>query len=182
MKFNKLKRMSMLIEWLLLLTLLATPLITLQELWTPFGNTDLLQEKLDILMSRPGINSADYPLHFSARLLGTLVQLLPDLIFMMILWQLHQLFRGYRHGLLFTFEQIRRYRQIGLLLCAAFVLALVHSALLDIALTISGPKILGTIIFNTSDLRELLAGLIVLALALVMREAKLMTDEQQLTV
>ncbi|MGL4763816.1 MAG: DUF2975 domain-containing protein, partial [Aeromonas sp.] len=35
---------------------------------------------------------------------------------------------------------------------------------------------------STSDFRVLLAGLIVLALALVMREAKLLADEQQLTV
>jgi len=37
---NKLERSSMLIEWLLLLALLATPLITLLEVWTPFGGAD----------------------------------------------------------------------------------------------------------------------------------------------
>lgn len=178
---NKLERSSMLIEWLLLLALLATPLITLLEVWTPFGGADLLQEKLNTILSRPGINPADYPLHFSTRLLGTLVQLLPDLVFMMMLWQLRQLFRGYRHGLLFTFEQIRRYRQIGLL-CATFVVELIHLPLLDTVLTMRGPEVLGTIALSTSDFRVLLAGLIVLALALVMREAKLLADEQQLTV
>lgn len=45
-----------------------------------------------------------------------------------------------------------------------------------------GPEVLGTIALSTSDFRVLLAGLIVLALALVMREAKLLADEQQLTV
>jgi hypothetical protein len=54
--------------------------------------------------------------------------------------------------------------------------------LLDAALTISGPKVLGTISLSTSDFRALLAGFIVLALALVMREAKQLADEQQLTV
>lgn len=91
----------------------------------PFGGADFLQEKLNTILSRPGINPADYPLHFSTRLLGTLVQLLPDLVFMMMLWQLRQLFRGYRAGLLFTFEQIRRYRQIGLLLCTTFLVELI---------------------------------------------------------
>ncbi|MBM0418274.1 DUF2975 domain-containing protein [Aeromonas veronii] len=179
---NKLERSSMLIEWLLLLALLATPLITLLEVWTPFGGADFLQEKLNTILSRPGINPADYPLHFSTRLLGTLVQLLPALVFMMMLWQLRQLFRGYRAGLLFTFEQIRRYRQIGLLLCTTFLVELILTPLLDTVLTMRGPEVLGTIALSTSDFRVLLAGLIVLALALVMREAKLLADEQQLTV
>ncbi|QLH68078.1 DUF2975 domain-containing protein [Aeromonas veronii] len=179
---NKLERSSMLIEWLLLLALLATPLITLLEVWTPFGGADFLQEKLNTILSRPGINPADYTLHFSTRLLGTLVQLLPDLVFMMILWQLRQLFRGYRAGLLFTFEQIRRYRQIGVLLCTTFLVELILTPLLDTVLTMRGPEVLGTIALSTSDFRVLLAGLIVLALALVMREAKLLADEQQLTV
>ncbi|MFB2864292.1 DUF2975 domain-containing protein [Aeromonas sp. MdU4] len=179
---NKLERSSMLLEWLLLLALLATPLITLLEVWTPLGSGDLLQEKLNIIMSRPGTDPADYPLHFSTRLLATLVQLLPDVVFMMMLWQLRQLFRGYRAGQLFTFEQIRRYRQIGLLLCATFVVELIHPPLLDTVLTMRGPEVLGTISLSSSDFRVMLAGLIVLALALVMREAKQLADDQALTV
>lgn len=46
----------------------------------------------------------------------------------------------------------------------------------------SGPEIHGSVSISSSDFRLLLAGLIVLALALVMREAKLLADEQQLTV
>ncbi|CAJ1908863.1 DUF2975 domain-containing protein [Aeromonas jandaei] len=179
---NKLERSSMQIEWLLLLALLATPLLTLLEIWTPLGSGDLLLEKLSNTVNRPGINPSDYPLYMSTRLLGTLVQLLPDLVFMMMLWQLRQLFRGYRAGLLFTLEQIRRYRQIGLLLCALFVVDLIHTPLLDTVLTMRGPEVLGTISLGSSDFKVLLAGLIVLALALVMREAKQLADEQQLTV
>lgn len=99
-----------------------------------------------------------------------------------MLWQLRQLFRGYRHGLLFTFEQIRRYRQIGVLLCVSFLVELIQTPLLDTVLTMSGPEIHGAVSISSSDFRLLLAGLIVLALALVMREAKLLADEQQLTV
>lgn len=179
---NKLERSSMLIEWLLLLALLATPLITLLEVWTPFGGADFLQEKLNTILSRPGIHPADYPLHFSTRLLGTLVQLLPDLVFMMMLWQLRQLFRGYRHAMLFTFDQIRRYRWLGLLLCASFVTEIITLPLVDIALTMQGPSLHGTISIGSSDFRLLLAGLIVSALALVMWEAKQLADDQQLTV
>ena len=61
------------------------------------------------------------PLSLGTRLLGTLVMLLPDLVFMLMLWQLLQLFRGYRQAMLFTFSQIRRYQLIGLLLCVSFV-------------------------------------------------------------
>ncbi|MGL5523928.1 MAG: DUF2975 domain-containing protein [Aeromonas veronii] len=178
---NKLERSSMLIEWLLLAQL-TTPLITLLEVWTPFGGADLLQEKLNTILSRPGISPADYPLHFSTRLLGTLVQLLPDLLFMMMLWQLRQLFRGYRCAMLFTFGQIRRYKMIGLLLCASFIAEIITTPLLDIVLTLQGPELHGTINISSSNFQLLLAGLIVSALALVMREAKLLADEQQLTV
>jgi hypothetical protein len=182
MKQNTLERTSKLIEWILLFALLATPLITILENWANIGSGNLLQQELGKLVSRPGINPGDYPLSLATRLLATAVQLLPDLVFMLMLWQLRQLFRSYRHGLLFTFEQIRRYRQIGLLLCTAFMVDMIHTSLLDAALTISGPKVLGTISLSTSDFRALLAGFIVLVLALVMREAKQLADEQQLTV
>ena len=59
---------------------------------------------------------------------------------------------------------------------------MILTPLLDTVLTMRGPEVLGTISLSTSDFRVLLAGLIVLALALVMREAKLLADEQQLTV
>ncbi|WP_429125104.1 DUF2975 domain-containing protein [Aeromonas allosaccharophila] len=210
MRTTKLERLSVLIEWLLLFTLLATPTITLMETWSHlFGGNDLLQDELNQIihssgshilnglngvplangetpsldrLPEPPLTMADYPLRTANRLLGTLVQLLPDLVFMLMLWQLRQLFRGYRHGLLFTFEQIRRYRQIGVLLCVSFLVELIQTPLLDTVLTISGPEIHGSVSISSSDFRLLLAGLIVLALALVMREAKLLADEQQLTV
>ena len=127
MRTTKLERLSVLIEWLLLFALLATPTITLMETWSHlFGGNDLLQEELNQiihssgshilngvplangetpsldLIPQPPLTMADYPLRTANRLLGTLVQLLPDLVFMLMLWQLRQLFRGYRHGLLFT--------------------------------------------------------------------------------
>ena len=69
-----------------------------------------------------------------------------------------------------------------MLLCTTFLIELILTPLLDTVLTMRGPEVLGTIALSTSDFRVLLAGLIVLALALVMREAKLLADEQQLTV
>lgn len=122
------------------------------ETWSHlFGGNDLLQEELNQIihssgshilngvplangetpsldrLPEPPLTMADYPLRTANRLLGTLVQLLPDLVFMLMLWQLRQLFRGYRHGLLFTFEQIRRYRQIGVLLCVSFLVELIQT-------------------------------------------------------
>lgn len=193
----KLERISSLIEWLLLFALIATPIMTLLVIWSHlFGGNDMLHERLNQIVNNTGAQilngvslvqsepttTAYYPLHTSTRLLGTLVLLLPDLVSMLILWQLRLLFRGYRNGLLFTFEQIRRYRQIGILLCATFIVELMHTPLLGMALTMGGPNVHGSISINSSDFRPLLAGLIVLALALVMREAKLLADEQQLTV
>ena len=125
---------------------------------------------------------ADYPLNLGTRLLGTLVMLLPDLVFMLMLWQLLQLFRGYRQAMLFTFSQIRRYQLIGLLLCVSFVTKIITTPLLDLVLTLPGPELHGQINIGSSDFQLLLAGLIVSALALVMREAKRLADEQQLTV
>jgi hypothetical protein len=206
MKYNKLERMSSLIEWILLFALLATPIITVLGTWSHLlGGSDYLQDELISALAQEGdkvLNGvpltmgeatavqqaaptpslSDYPLDLGTRLLATLVMLLPDLVFMLILWQLHQLFRGYRHAMLFTFSQIRRYRLIGLLLCASFVTKIITTPLLDIVLTLPGPELHGTINIGSSDFQLLLAGLIVSALALVMREAKQLADEQQLTV
>lgn len=206
MKYNKLERMSSLIEWILLFALLATPIMTVLGTWSHLlGGSDYLQDELISALAQEGdkvLNGvpltmgeatavqqaaptpslSDYPLDLGTRLLATLVMLLPDLVFMLILWQLHQLFRGYRHAMLFTFSQIRRYRLIGLLLCASFVTKIITTPLLDTVLTLPGPELHGTINIGSSDFQLLLAGLIVSALALVMREAKQLANEQQLTV
>lgn len=131
MKHNKLERMSSLIEWILLATLLATPVLTVMGVWSHLiGGSDYLQQELQEALNvedssvlgkvpltteslpqastQPAV--ADYPLTLGTRLLGTLVMLLPDLVFMLMLWQLLQLFRGYRQAMLFTFSQIRRYQ------------------------------------------------------------------------
>ncbi|WP_323938747.1 DUF2975 domain-containing protein [Aeromonas hydrophila] len=203
MKHNKLERMSNLIEWILLFALLATPLMTVMGVWSQLlGGSDYLQQELidalavqdssvlnhvPLTMAQPELAStapsiADYPLSLGTRLLGTLVMLLPDLVFMLMLWQLLQLFRGYRQAMLFTFSQIRRYQLIGLLLCVSFVTKIITTPLLDLVLTLPGPELHGQINIGSSDFQLLLAGLIVSALALVMREAKRLADEQQLTV
>lgn len=203
MKHNKLERMSNLIEWILLFALLATPLMTVMGVWSQLlGGSDYLQQELidalavqdssvlnhvPLTMAQPALAStapsiADYPLNLGPRLLGTLVMLLPDLVFMLMLWQLLQLFRGYRQAMLFTFSQIRRYQLIGLLLCVSFVTKIITTPLLDLVLTLPGPELHGQINIGSSDFQLLLAGLIVSALALVMREAKRLADEQQLTV
>lgn len=205
MKHNKLERMSNLIEWILLFALLATPIMTVMGVWSQLlGGSDYLQQELiealavqdsstlnnvPLTMAQPALASiapsiADYPLSLGTRLLGTLVMLLPDLVFMLMLWQLLQLFRGYRQAMLFTFSQIRRYQLIGLLLCVSFVTKIITTPLLDLVLTLPGPELHGQINIGSSDFQLLLAGLIVsaLALALVMREAKRLADEQQLTV
>ncbi|EKB17811.1 TPA: DUF2975 domain-containing protein [Aeromonas veronii] len=203
MKHNKLERMSGLIEWVLLFALVATPLMTVMGAWSHLlgGNDYLHQELVDALavndgstlsnvplnmpspvVTTPAPSIADYSLSMGTRLLATLVMLLPDVVFMLILWQLLQLFRGYRRAMLFTFGQIRRYKMIGLLLCASFIAEIITTPLLDIVLTLHGPELYCTINISSSNFQLLLAGLIVLALALVMREAKLLADEQQLTV
>ncbi|MCO4114587.1 DUF2975 domain-containing protein [Aeromonas hydrophila] len=203
MKHNKLERMSNLIEWILLFALLATPLMTVMGVWSQLlGGSDYLQQELidalavqdssvlnhvPLTMAQPALANtapsiADYPLSLGTRLLGTLVMLLPDLVFMLMLWQLLQLFRGYRQAMLFTFSQIRRYQLIGLLLCVSFVTKITTTPLLDLVLTLPGPELHGQINIGSSDFQLLLAGLIVSALALVMREAKRLADEQQLTV
>lgn len=203
MKHNKLERMSNLIEWILLFALLATPIMTVMGVWSQLlGGSDYLQQELidtlavqesstlnhvPLTMAQPALASsapliADYPLNLGTRLLGTLVMLLPDLVFMLMLWQLLQLFRGYRQAMLFTFSQIRRYQLIGLLLCVSFVTKIITTPLLDLVLTLPGPELHGQINIGSSDFQLLLAGLIVSALALVMREAKRLADEQQLTV
>ncbi|WP_323972356.1 DUF2975 domain-containing protein [Aeromonas hydrophila] len=203
MKHNKLERMSNLIEWILLFALLATPLMTVMGVWSQLlGGSDYLQQELidalavqdssvlnhvPLTMAQPALANtvpsiADNPLSLGTRLLGTLVMLLPDLVFMLMLWQLLQLFRGYRQAMLFTFSQIRRYQLIGLLLCVSFVTKIITTPLLDLVLTLPGPELHGQINIGSSDFQLLLAGLIVSALALVMREAKRLADEQQLTV
>ncbi|WP_324015843.1 DUF2975 domain-containing protein [Aeromonas hydrophila] len=203
MKHNKLERMSNLIEWILPFALLATPIMTVMGVWSQLlGGSDYLQQELidalavqdsstlnnvPLTMAQPALASttpsiADSPLSLGTRLLGTLVMLLPDLVFMLMLWQLLQLFRGYRQAMLFTFSQIRRYQLIGLLLCVSFVTKIITTPLLDLVLTLPGPELHGQIKIGSSDFQLLLAGLIVSALALVMREAKRLADEQQLTV
>ncbi len=55
MRTTKLERLSVLIEWLLLFALLATPTITLMETWSHLlGGNDLLQEELNQIIHSSG--------------------------------------------------------------------------------------------------------------------------------
>jgi hypothetical protein len=183
MKRNHLNHSAIWIERILLLSMIATPCITLL---VPLLNPDLAIAPFRELLEQS--NDAR-PLEFYMPEFTLLIQTLTmltalviDGIFVMILWQLKQLCSGYRHQQLFTLEQINRYRKLGIWVCLIFVGNLISTPLLSLIMSMHAPERLLTIQLQTSDFRVLLVGIAVLALSRVMREAKLLADEQQLTV
>lgn len=171
------------IEGILILGMLITPLITL---CIPWLKADFAIEAFQsVLEQSPGAQPLAFYLPevtLLTKLLLMSFELFTDAIFIMVLWQLKQLCSGYRRQELFTLEQICRYKKLGLWVCMIFVSDFLRTPLLSIIMSMSAPEHLITFRLETTDLRELLVGVAVLALYRVMLEAKRMADDQALTV
>lgn len=121
---------------------------------------------------------------FGQRISGFLISLLAISPIVFALLRLRQLFSLYARGILFSRENILALRDTGISFIVYAIIDLLTVPLFAVALTYNNPigQRLVTFGISSSTFTSICLGLIVLAIAKAMNEAKLINDEHALTV
>jgi hypothetical protein len=114
-----------------------------------------------------------HQLSLTTKILGLLISLIPFTLHIFILWMLIKLFTAYSRKNIFSLQNVRYIRNIGILLLVGELVSPIHQALLSAALTWNNPP--GhreiTISFVSSDLGVILCSIMIILVAWIMAEA-----------
>lgn len=148
---------------------LALPL----ALW---GQPDWLSE---VVQQEWGLRGQPFQLDARARGFGLLACALPSLLLAYLLWQLYALFGRYQRGEVWTLQCAVRLRRAALAMTALAPALPLSKTLSILALTLGNPpgQRMLNLSFSGQDYLTLLLGLVLLAIATVMREAVRMAEE-----
>ncbi|MFH1653229.1 MAG: DUF2975 domain-containing protein [Pseudomonadota bacterium] len=181
---DKIQKRSLFFKRLFIAAMVFIPLKNL-FLWivykTPFG--DMILQYVPpptILMGIPILA----PLTPLTRMLAFLVDMIPSGINMIMLYFLVKLFDLYFQGLIFTSENVRRVRQIGITLLIGQVLFPVYDGLMSLVLTMNNPvgeRLLRITISHVEIVLFVIAFVIILV-SWIMDEARKLNEEQALIV
>lgn len=126
-------------------------------------------------------NSAGVPLHLDAgtRAAAALLTLPALLLMAGAFWQLWRLFGRFQRGEVFSEAAITHLRRLGQCLVAMAPVMPISATIAFLALTFKNPKGQRYVVFHigSDHYVELLIGLVLLAMALVMQEARRMAQE-----
>jgi hypothetical protein len=114
------------------------------------------------------------------KMLGFLVSLIPDGIFMLACFLLAQLFRLYEKGQIFLAQNVRCIRNLGLLLLIKPVLLLVYEPLLTFILTMNNPvgERLIKVSAGTDQIGEIALALVILLISWIMDEGRKLKEQE----
>jgi TRAP-type C4-dicarboxylate transport system permease small subunit len=124
---------------------------------------------------------AEHNIHLALknRLLGAAASMVPVAAGLYVLWQMWSLFGAYGQGRIFTADSVRRLRLLALGMLSLALAQPVSVALISIALTMDNSSGQRAVVLNLSsqDYLALLFGLVMLAIASVMAEARRVAEE-----
>lgn len=123
-------------------------------------------------------------LSVTTRVLGCLVGFLPLAVWELILYYLILLFKAYEQGDIFSYQTVRYLQYVGYAVVAGQVLHPFYEALLSLVLTWHHPRgeRMISIGFSGTNLGLLLAALMIILIAWIMREGCRLKEEQDYTV
>ncbi|PMP00353.1 hypothetical protein BCS89_23580 [Vibrio splendidus] len=124
----------------------------------------------------------ELPLGIGQALSGYLISNITVIVAALITWQLIKLFNLYRIGKVFTSSNIMCYQKIANMMILYVVIGYLEEFLLGFALTYGGSEISFGVSAADSDIALLTTGIIVRVIAKVMAEAKILQDDQSLTI
>ncbi|OLQ87974.1 hypothetical protein BIY22_07290 [Vibrio panuliri] len=122
------------------------------------------------------------PLTTTSAILGFAVSNITVLIASLMLWQLIQLFRLYRDGMIFTLENVKCFKQTANLLILFVLASIFDGLLMGPALTFQAEEMSFFFDVSDGDLMLLVTAVIIRLIAKVMSEAKGLHEEQALTI
>ena len=175
----KIKRIGRILYFLLSCLLVIVPLTFL--LYWAFINH--LPETL-ITVNRATSPLIPHPLPLSLQALGLFSSLFPLAALMYGIANLRKLFAFYKEGVVFSFEQVRLFKNTakGLLLWVA--LSIIYESAKSVLFSLSNPP--GSRILSVGvsswEITTLLAGVIIYVIAWVMDEGRILAEENELTI
>ena len=124
------------------------------------------------------------PITWGVRGLALLAMAAPTALTSYVLWNLALLFRDYARDEIFTDENTRRLRRVGLFLLVRELLAPLEGAVLSVILTMHNPpgQHLLTVSLEGSNLTSIVTALTIIVAAHVMAQARAIQAEAELTI
>lgn len=118
------------------------------------------------------------------KMLGGLVDMVPTIIDLFIIYSLIRLFRLYEVGEIFSMRNVKYIRNIGYGLLASEIVNPIYEAVLGLVLTWNNPPghKFASITMNQTNIGMLLTALLVILVSWIMAEGCKLREEQQLTV
>lgn len=184
-KMDKIKRVSRILKFLFSIVILCLPIL-LVVYWIdapePLGfKTDESQVLLNFI---PGNIEVASTLSLTTKFLGFLISMIPNGIYLLILFYLVRLFRLYERGVIFTEENIKYIRYIAYCILFCEVLKPIHDILMSLTLTWNNPpgERMISAGFGTTNISMIITALIILMVSWIMTEACRLNEEQKYTV
>ncbi|WP_339387437.1 DUF2975 domain-containing protein [Vibrio caribbeanicus] len=122
------------------------------------------------------------PLSTARSVIGYFPSIISTLVTVAILWQLIVLFRLYKEGIIFEFQNALCFKKISYLLIATPFIEIMSDILLSLALSFNGENWNMSFTIDDSAITAMIIGFIVQVIAVVMEKAVHLQEESKLTI
>lgn len=124
------------------------------------------------------------PITWATKGLGLAAVALPTGLTSVLLWKLSRLFQSCGQGYIFTQDNVRRIRQVGMLLLVREAFMPVEGALLSVILTMHNPpgERMLSISLSSANLTAVVTALTIIVAAHVLDQARELHEEARLTI
>lgn len=115
---------------------------------------------------------------------GIVISILPSIIIMTILYFLINLFKLYEQGKIFTLQNVKYLKHIGITMLIGQVVNFVYEGLISFALTFHNPHghQVSSFYFGTDDIYNIVIAIMIIVISWIMAEGCKLQDENQYTV
>lgn len=184
---NKIKRISLFFRIIFQVLFIAFPIFLIIGWINAPESLNIFANVIKMNVIPPSYTSMGAILHklsAAEKLLGFLINSVPLLIELFILYSLIKLFRLFERGEIFSINNVRYIRNIGYGLLAGQLLDPIYESIMGLFLTWYNPPghRLITVTFDQTNFGTLLTALLVILISWIMAEGCKLREEQQLTV
>lgn len=125
-----------------------------------------------------------HPLSIKLQFIGFTVSLLPLAALLYGVTNLRRLFALYREGIFFSFEQVLIFKRISKALFAWVLCSTIYESVKSVLFSIGNPpgERIISLTFSSPEITNLIIAAIVLVIARIMDEGRVLAEEQQLTI
>ena len=184
---NKIKRISQIFRFLILIIFITVPLLQAM-FWIqapePLSLGNLFTGNWIAVTFIPKAVQILHQFTTADRFNGFLISLIPTSLVMLICYYLISLFKLYQTGVIFSLDNVRLIKKIGIVLFLSQIVQPFYQFLLSMSLTWENPihHRYGFISLNQTSFGILLTGLILILISWIMAEGHKLKEEQDFKV